>query len=213
MSVRKGSVKAAPRSQSNGGGLLKGILFWGFLFVASFLVGALIISPMINATTGSRAETPSGPAVNPAPPPPSSAPANAAATQPERRRSDRDSEPSIQLVPDSASHRDVQKPQTPDEPAASKDDSTANSDQTGDSTERDRSADQTGDTTSSDNPDRSSDRRRERAQRSDNTPSSDSAPRRRSRRHRRSSETGDTARPPADTGTTNIQRGESIDQP
>ena len=96
MSVRKSTLRASG-GQSAGMNLLKNVGFWAFMLIASFLIGFLIISPLINVATGSRADTNPGQtaASNPAPAPSN----NAAAPQSESRRRGENESP-IEITPD-----------------------------------------------------------------------------------------------------------------
>src|SRR5437588_7111904 len=115
MSVRKGSMKSIPRESSRGWRVFGGVALWIGLLVACFLVGALIISPMLNVASGSRnagdAAAPQGStsAANPSPLPQQPA---AAPRRDERRRSAED-EPGIRITPDDSASG-IQRPQSPD---------------------------------------------------------------------------------------------------
>lgn len=122
MSVRKSTVRSRPREERGGWRFVRGALFWLFLLLASFAVGALIISPLINVASG-RSE-PDRPApqqtttsdLMPGPAPSMQAQTpSAAPPREERRRAD--DEPTILITPDEPRRLEVQPSQNPDESA------------------------------------------------------------------------------------------------
>lgn len=120
MSVRKNTVRSRPREERGGWRFVRGALFWLFLLLASFAVGALIISPLINVASGrSEPDRPAPQQTTKSDLMPGSAPsmqAQTSSTAPpreERRRAD--DEPTILITPDEPSRLEVQPPQNPDE--------------------------------------------------------------------------------------------------
>ncbi|MCC6729766.1 MAG: hypothetical protein IT208_10555 [Chthonomonadales bacterium] len=222
----RGSATAGP----GGGSVLKTLAFWVFLAVASFVLGALVLSPLLRFVGGDRGE-PSPHTVQESPsrastaPPPPAPPVQAA------RRGSRAVEPDIDIAP--AKPAGVQPAETPDagaqpsgEPAADGPGTQAeqtSADQAdgsrpapavepnGDTASSDPARDD-GDTRSADRPRRQRGAPRaelERRVTRDRPPSEQESdvrrPRQRSRR-------ADTAPPPRGSGSGgSIQQGESLD--
>lgn len=125
MSVRRSSMKGY--SHSGGGwGFLKAFGFWVFLFVASFIIGMVIISPLIHIASGTNNPPPSSgsTAANqnnnaaPAPQTPSGSPSpNRALSTPvsPENRSQSTEKPSLELTPDDSERTQIQRRESPDD--------------------------------------------------------------------------------------------------
>jgi len=114
MSVRKNAVKPRPQAESGAWRFVRATLFWLFLLLASFVVGALVISPLLNKAAGSgRSETvPAAPSATADSPPPSPAPRTQPSLLPpleERRPSRADDEPIIRITPEESESRSLQE--------------------------------------------------------------------------------------------------------
>jgi hypothetical protein len=119
MSVRKSTLRASG-GNSTGVNLLRNVGFWAFMLVGSFLIGFLIISPLINVASGSRGEVKSsGAAANNPSPAPQSASSSAPTSQSERRR---DNESPVEISPDRSERTEgsggVQEPSSLDQEEA-----------------------------------------------------------------------------------------------
>lgn len=116
MSVRKNSARSGSSSRGGWMRFLKGFLFWSFLLAASFIVGALIVSPLLIQLTERESPPPGTRTASSLPvPSPSPSPSRAFSSPPQERRRLLDVEPSITITPDRSSTERVQRPQSPDE--------------------------------------------------------------------------------------------------
>jgi hypothetical protein len=204
MSVRKSTLRTAG-GQSTGMNLLRNVGFWAFMLVGSFLIGFLIISPLINVASGSRSENKPAPTVTTAPPPSPENGTSGVSAQPENRR--RDNESPVEILPDRSERTgDVQEPSSVDPDGSGRRSERTDSEENPQERTRDESPtgeqrDDTGET-----------RLVEPTDRTDATDGGERETRRGRRRSRSStdaSEAGTRTREPADTG---VQRGEGIDR-
>jgi hypothetical protein len=227
MSVRKSYVTSG-QTKSNGVATIKRIALWGSLLIGSFLIGFLVISPLMNAAAGTRNDT-KVEALNSAPPPstrPGGTAAQAVIPSPKRQNTDDDP---IKISPDkSDSNLDVQKPEKMDsEPSVQPDAGTRHDSNTDDTsgTSRNSARDNTQDAQPSDNTDRSGDTantekphrtRRSILDKPGDTSSDETKPvHKRAKKHRKtdeaapshSNDSGDAGK-----GDTGVQKGEGIDR-
>ncbi len=131
MSVRKAPARAGIRSQTANWSAIKNAAIWIGAMAGCFTFGLLVVSPLLNMVSGSTHNQPAPLAQSTTPLPPAPQPQPQAAAAPKtdanrdedhpRRRHRRDSDqPDINVSPDQSGDS-VQKPGTPDQPAATTD--------------------------------------------------------------------------------------------